>query len=124
MCCQASCIWYRSRQVPVTCCSIIGDVDAGGVRIAAHLEDAFGVQIELLEMQPALALALGTPLQSRKGLDRLGKRAGDIGRWLCTEQAQALEQEELDPQSPHQPLQRPPEAAPLLRKTAMEPPAR
>src|SRR5215467_1810778 len=43
----------------------------GGVRIAAHLEDAFGVPILLHEMTPALALGMGTPLQSRKGLERL-----------------------------------------------------
>jgi hypothetical protein len=80
-----------------------GDIDAGGARIAAHLEDAFGVQIALHEMRPALALSLGTPLQSRKGLDRVAARRGDIGelaRWLCTGQAKALEQEELDPKAP------------------------
>jgi hypothetical protein len=36
-----------------------GDIDAGGVRIAAHLEDAFGVQIFLHDMHPALASAHG-----------------------------------------------------------------
>lgn len=80
-----------------------GDIDAGGVRIAAHLEDAFGAQIALHEMRPALASAVGTPLQSRKGLDRLAARCGDIGglaRWLCTDQAKTLEQEELDPKAP------------------------
>ncbi len=80
-----------------------GDVDAGGVRIAAHLEDAFRVPISLHEMKPSLALALGTPLQSRKGLERLAARAGDVGalgRWLCSDEAKALEQEELDPKAP------------------------
>lgn len=80
-----------------------GDIDAGGVRIAAHLEDAFNFPISLHEMSPTLALALGTPLQSRKGLERLAGRAGDIGelaRWLGTDQAKALEQEELDPKAP------------------------
>jgi hypothetical protein len=82
-----------------------GDIDAGGVRIAAHLEDAFGFPISLHEMRPTLALALGTPLQSRKGLERLAGRAGDVGelaRWLCTDQANSLEQEELDPKAPGQ----------------------
>ena len=81
-----------------------GDIDAGGVRIAAHLEDAFGVQIELHEMKIELAVKLGTPLQSRKGLDRLAERPGEIGelaRWLSRDQAKALEQEELDPRMPH-----------------------
>jgi len=80
-----------------------GDIDAGGVRIAAHLEDSFGVEVVLHEMKPALALALGTPLQSRKGLNRLANRAGDVGalaRWLCSDEAKALEQEELDPKAP------------------------
>ena len=80
-----------------------GDIDAGGVRIAAHLEDAFGVSISLHEMEPALASAHGTPLQSRKGLERLAARGGDIGalaRWLCSDEGQSLEQEELDPKAP------------------------
>jgi Uncharacterized protein conserved in bacteria C-term(DUF2220) len=41
-----------------------GDIDAGGIRIAAHLEDAFGVRIELHEIE--LAVKLGTPLQPAK----------------------------------------------------------
>lgn len=80
-----------------------GDVDAGGARIAAHLEDSFGAPIALHQMSPALALEHGSALQSRKGLDRLAHRTGDIGalaRWLLTEQGQALEQEELDPTPP------------------------
>lgn len=80
-----------------------GDIDAGGVRIAAHLEDAFGAPILLHEMKPALALALGTPLQSRKGLEQMSARPGDVGtlaRWLCGDEARALEQEELDPRAP------------------------
>jgi hypothetical protein len=81
-----------------------GDIDAGGIRIAAHLEDAFGVQIELHEMRIELAMKLGTPLQSREGLDRLVGRPGELGelaRWLSSDQAKALEQEELDPRMPH-----------------------
>lgn len=80
-----------------------GDIDAGGLRIAAHLEDTFGLHVRLHQMQPELAVALGSELKSRKGLDRLVGRAGDIGglaRWLETEQAKMLEQEELDPASP------------------------
>lgn len=80
-----------------------GDIDAGGVRIAAHLEDAFGIPVLLHQMQPRLALERGTSLQSRQGLQRLAARPGDVGdlaRWLCTESAKALEQEELDPTAP------------------------
>lgn len=80
-----------------------GDIDAGGLRIAAHLEDAFGIPIFLHEMTPMLAIAAGTPLASRQGLDRLVPRSGDIGqlaRWLSTKEARALEQEELDPKVP------------------------
>jgi Uncharacterized protein conserved in bacteria C-term(DUF2220) len=80
-----------------------GDIDAGGLRIAAHLEDTFGLLVRLHQMQPELAVALGSELKSRKGLDRLVDRVGDIGelaRWLETEQAKMLEQEELDPRSP------------------------
>lgn len=81
-----------------------GDIDAGGLRIAAHLEDAFDAHIRLHQMEHSLATSLGTPLQSRKGLDRLAARPGDIGelaRWLATADAKMLEQEELDPTSPH-----------------------
>jgi hypothetical protein len=80
-----------------------GDIDAGGVRIAAHLEDTFGVPILLHDMTPGLALALGTALQSRKGLERLAARAGGIGelaRWLIGGEGKGLEQEELDPRVP------------------------
>jgi hypothetical protein len=80
-----------------------GDIDAGGVRIAAHLEDNLGIPICLHQMSPALAIEHGSDLQSRKGLDRLAHRTGDIGelaRWLLTEQGRALEQEELDPAPP------------------------
>lgn len=80
-----------------------GDIDAGGVRIAAHLEDAFGIPVSLHEMEPEIALAHGGLLQSRKGLARLAVRDGAIGalaRWLLGEEAKALEQEELDPKVP------------------------
>jgi hypothetical protein len=80
-----------------------GDIDAGGLRIAAHLEDTFGVPILLHDMTPGLASALGTPLQSRKGLERLAARPGGIGelaRWLCSGDGKGLEQEELDPRVP------------------------
>lgn len=80
-----------------------GDIDAGGVRIAAHLEDAFGVPLQLHEMVPAIAERLGTPLRSRSGLTRLSARTGTIGalaRWLDSPEAMSLEQEELDPVAP------------------------
>jgi hypothetical protein len=80
-----------------------GDIDAGGLRIAAHLEDAFGTDVRLHQMEPKLALAFGSPLQSQKGLERLAARSGEIGglaRWLRTEEARMLEQEELDPTAP------------------------
>lgn len=80
-----------------------GDIDAGGVRIAAHLQNAFGVALQLHHMQPKLAQVLGTPLRSRKGLEGLAVQSGEIGslaRWLCGKDAQALEQEELDPGPP------------------------
>lgn len=83
-----------------------GDIDTGGVRIAAHLEDAFGCPIKLHEMSPALAIAKGSSLQSCKGLEQLAMRVGDIGklaRWLMSDQAMALEQEELDPIAPTPP---------------------
>jgi hypothetical protein len=80
-----------------------GDIDAGGVRIAAHLEDAFKIPIRLHEMNPTLATRLGLPLTNRDGLHRLSARSGDIGllaRWLLTDEGMALEQEELDPRAP------------------------
>jgi hypothetical protein len=80
-----------------------GDIDAGGLRIAAHLEDAFGIPLRLHDMTPALALESGGPLKSRSGLERLASRDGDIGalaRWLLSKDGRALEQEELDPRPP------------------------
>ncbi|HEY4940654.1 MAG TPA: Wadjet anti-phage system protein JetD domain-containing protein [Rhizomicrobium sp.] len=80
-----------------------GDIDAGGVRIAAHLEDTFGVPLRLHAMRPDLAVAFGSPLTSRTGLEKLSSRGGDIGalaRWLKGDQGRALEQEELDPVAP------------------------
>jgi hypothetical protein len=81
-----------------------GDIDAGGVRIAAHLEDTFEVPIKLHQMSPVLALEFGSPLQYSKGLAQLSRRDGDIGklaRWLSSDEAMSLEQEELDPRAPH-----------------------
>lgn len=86
-----------------------GDIDTGGLRIAAHLEDAFGVPITLHEMSSKLASEFGSPLKYRKGLDRLALRNGDIGklaRWLSSEEALALEQEELDPRAPSREIDR------------------
>ena len=80
-----------------------GDIDAGGLRIAAHLEDVFGERIRLHEMRPDDAARLGTALQSRSGLNRLVLRTGDIGmlaRALLAPNAMGLEQEELDPTVP------------------------
>jgi len=70
--------------------------------------DSFGVAVTLHEMEPAVALAFGTPLRSRKGLERLAARRGDVGAlacWLCSAEAKALEQEELDPKAPVIPTQ-------------------
>ena len=80
-----------------------GDIDAGGLRIAKHLEDACGVPLRLHDMGPDLALEWGTPLKSRRGLEQLANRGGDIGalaQWLQSSDGQALEQEQLDPHAP------------------------
>jgi hypothetical protein len=80
-----------------------GDIDAGGLRIAAQLEDTFETAIRLHQMGHELALTLGSPLQSRKGLEKLAIRSGEIGqlaRWLRSGGAKMLEQEELDPETP------------------------
>lgn len=80
-----------------------GDIDVGGLRIAAHLEDSFGICVQLHQMNVNLALALGSPLQFRKGLDRLVLRSGAIGelaRWLASDEAKMVEQEEFDPKAP------------------------
>lgn len=94
---------HAARQWKTTPIFHWGDVDAGGLRIAAHLEDVFGEPIRLHEMRPDDAARLGTPLKSRSGLNRLALRAGDIGalaRALLAPDAMALEQEELDPVAP------------------------
>lgn len=80
-----------------------GDMDAGGLRIASHLEDACGVRLRLHDMAPEMAAKWGTPLKSRRGLEHLADREGDIGalaRWLHSSDGQALEQEQLDPRPP------------------------
>jgi hypothetical protein len=80
-----------------------GDIDAGGLRIAAHLEDTFETAIRLHQMEHELALTLGSPLQSNKGLEKLASRPGQIGRlagWLRSGGSRMLEQEELDPKTP------------------------
>ena len=80
-----------------------GDIDAGGLRIAKHLEDACGVSLRLHDMAPEIAAKWGTPLKSRRGLEQLAVREGDIGtlaRWLNSRDGQALEQEQLDPRPP------------------------
>lgn len=80
-----------------------GDIDAGGVLIAAHIEDALGISINLHDMSPKLSQDSESPLSSRKGLDRLSDRNGDIGqlaRWLSSANSKSLEQEELDPREP------------------------
>jgi hypothetical protein len=80
-----------------------GDIDAGGLRIAAHLEDTFETAIRLHQMEHELALTFGSPLQSNKGLEKLANRPGQIGQlacWLRSGGAKMLEQEELDPKTP------------------------
>jgi hypothetical protein len=80
-----------------------GDIDAGGLRIAKHLQDACGVPLRLHDMAPELAVKWGTPLKSRAGLERLAGHDGEIGalaRWLQSSDGQALEQEQLNPRPP------------------------
>lgn len=80
-----------------------GDMDAGGLRIAKHLEDACSVPLRLHNMAPDMAAKWGTPLKSRRGLEHLAEREGDIGalaRWLQSSDGLALEQEQLDPRPP------------------------
>jgi Uncharacterized protein conserved in bacteria C-term(DUF2220) len=80
-----------------------GDIDAGGLRIAAHLEDSLGYPVHLHQMRIDDALQHGSQLSSRQGLNRLAQRPGDIGQlasWLNSPGGRALEQEELDPIPP------------------------
>ena len=80
-----------------------GDIDAGGLKIAKHLEDACGVPLRLHDMTPELAVKWGTPLKSRTGLERLTGHGGEIGslaQWLRSSDGQALEQEQLNPRPP------------------------
>jgi Uncharacterized protein conserved in bacteria C-term(DUF2220) len=77
-----------------------GDIDVGGLRIAAHLEDTFETAIGLHQMEHHLALTLGSPLPSSKGLVKLGNRPWQIGQFACwhrSGEARILKQEELDP---------------------------
>lgn len=66
-------IYFVNRHSPLKEIPVFhwGDIDAGGVRIAAHLEDAFDVPIILQQINSALARKLGSPLTSRKGLAQL-----------------------------------------------------
>lgn len=80
-----------------------GDIDAGGVRIAAHLEDALGTPLRLHAMSKELARRHGGPLASKAGLKRLAERSGELGAlaaWLLSPDGRAMEQEALDPSPP------------------------
>jgi hypothetical protein len=80
-----------------------GDIDAGGLRIAQHLEDSCGVPVRLHDMAPELAKNWGAPLKSDRGLKRLTCSGGEIGmlaEWLLSRDGKALEQEQLNPRSP------------------------
>ena len=94
-------IWFERRSQPPL--FHWGDIDAGGLRIAKHLEDACGVPVLLHDMAPELAARWGTPLKSRRGLEQMTCRDGKIGvlaKWLLSNDGQALEQEKLDPRPP------------------------
>jgi hypothetical protein len=80
-----------------------GDIDAGGARIAAHLEDHLDISLRLHQMKPENAILRGTTLTNRHGLQEIGTRDNDVGRlarWLSSPEGKALEQEELDPLCP------------------------
>ena len=80
-----------------------GDIDAGGLKIAKHLETACAVPLHLHDMTPELAAEWGTPLKSLAGLEQLVSEHGEIGRlarWLQSSKGLALEQEQLDPHPP------------------------
>ena len=80
-----------------------GDIDAGGLRIAKHVNEACGTPLRLHDMTPELAEKWGTPLKSRQGLEPLAHRDDDVGalaRWLLSSDGLALEQEQLNPRPP------------------------
>jgi hypothetical protein len=80
-----------------------GDIDAGGVRIAAHLEDALETPLRLHEMSQELARKHGGAVASKAGLKRLAERGGELGAlaaWLLSPDGRAMEQEALDPSPP------------------------
>lgn len=94
-----------------------GDIDAGGLKIAKHLEDACGVPLRLHNMTPDLAVEWGTPLKSRTGLERLSGHVGEIGslvRWLQSSDGKALEQEQLNPRPPTSKFDLPPKNRTIL----------
>lgn len=78
-----------------------GDIDAGGVRIAARIEREIPGRFGLHLMTPELALAHGAPCAPMSGLHvPEGSIAAPLAAFLAGESAATLEQEEIDPQAP------------------------
>ena len=90
----------RSAETPV---HHWGDIDAGGLKIAAHIEAAIAAPLRLHLMTVDLAMRSDSPLVTKTGLSRLAERTDEIGElanWLLSADGRALEQEELDPEPP------------------------
>ncbi|WP_175426517.1 Wadjet anti-phage system protein JetD domain-containing protein [Azospirillum brasilense] len=76
----------------------MGDVDAGGARIAGHLEDSLGVEVVPHLMDPATVRRFGRTGRTADvtGLSRRSGAAGAIARTII-ETGLLLEQEAVDP---------------------------
>jgi len=78
-----------------------GDVDAGGLRIALHLTSLLPIPVLPHLMCPALARLYGTPIKSTRQFDLPSDHPWhSLATFLEGEDARALEQEKVDPESP------------------------
>lgn len=74
-----------------------GDVDPAGIRIALHVARQGGVDLRPHLMSPELAQAHGTPSAPVSEVLGLGTRFEALGRFLASQGACHMEQEESDP---------------------------
>ena len=82
-----------------------GDIDAGGIKIAYHIESVLasvGRPLHLHMMNPDLARGYGQPVAARAvfRIDVSASVVADLSAFLGSTEAHLLEQEELDPAIP------------------------
>lgn len=79
-----------------------GDVDLGGIRIANRLFEVTGMPMYLHLMSPELAILRGQPMTPLNHAPECpaGAPTAELARFLASQDAHRLEQEEIDPEPP------------------------